>query len=208
MADIRGLLAKYKKIEEERFFGETFENNQYALALNEPADIVLDIGALAGEFSAYIYDKAKVIYAVEPYVRHYKELVDNIAEFGLSKIKPYHLAIAGQNGQANLAVQSRGGHRLSEDANKNTQKVIGKTLAQFMKDENIEHVNRLKIDAEDAETQIFRAPDINEAIDKIDYIIGEHLGPIENELISYGFTKTAGIPNSVFKREEHEVKTT
>lgn len=176
MDTISALRDKYRDIPQERFFEEAFEKEVYKDAREQKADVVVDLGALAGEFSAYMYDIAKEIYAIEMFSGAYKELTDNIKEFKLSKIKPYHLAIGMKNGSIKIRTDEvqRGGHRI--EAGEENEKVPCKTLETFMKDEGIEHIDVLKIDIEGIEEQLFADPSFERIADKITYIIGEHAG--------------------------------
>ena len=176
MDDIKGLLKKYKNIPEERFFNEIFKEKEYKPALYRKADVVIDVGACAGEFSAYIYKKAKVIYALEPFSEHFAELSDNVEQFGLTKIKPYRLALGDFNGEGILSVGGgRGSHKLIKGPNGDkTEPVDVKTLATFMKDEEIDRVDILKTDIENGETELYNSPDFKDVAGKIKFIIGEH----------------------------------
>mgnify|MGYP001603284396 CR=1 FL=1 len=184
MANIKGLLDKYSKVENERFFQEVVIGKEYEAAINKKADIVIDVGACAGEFGAYIYEKAGIIYAIEPYSEHYQELEANISEFNLSKIKPYKLALSNYNGRGTLVIGSRGAHRLviGEGSDK-TEKVQVSTLASFMKNVGIDHIDILKIDIENGEGNVFTALDFKDVADKISFIIGEHLGNIMSDAL-------------------------
>ena len=184
MANIKGLLDKYSKIENERFFREVTINGEYEPSINKKADIVVDVGACAGEFGAYIYEKAGIIYSLEPYSGHYKELEQNVKEFELTKIKPYKLALSNYNGEGTLTIGGRGGSRLvlGEGSDK-TEKVQVKTLAAFMKDEGIDHIDLLKIDIERGEDEVFTALDFKNVADKISFIIGEHAGNIVSDAL-------------------------
>lgn len=184
-AKIDRLLGKYRDIPGERFFGEAFIDQVYKEALGRKADVVVDVGALAGEFSAYIYDEAKQIYAIEMYSGAYKELTDNIKEFKLNKIKPFHLALAATNGETQIRVNQveRGGHRLEDGDMVETVRTI--TIDKFMDEQGIDHIDILKIDIEGIEEQIFRSQGFHNVRDKISFIIGEHGGT--DALGDYGF---------------------
>ena len=189
MANLKGLLDKYMNDGVERFFHDVF-NGEYTPVKNAKADVVLDIGALAGEFSAYIYDQAKVIYALEPNNRHYEELIANIEEFELNKIKPFKLAIAGENGMGWLITKNRGGHVLgSKPTNfmNMGEEIETKTLASFMREQKIDHIDILKIDVEATEREIFEAKDFPEVAYKIDFIIGEHIRDLQSLFEKFGF---------------------
>jgi len=184
---IDNLLLKYQNVPGERFFGELFAKNEYEVVLNRPLKVVVDVGALAGEFAAYIYDKAGVIHAIEAHEPSFNELVQNIGEFGLAKIRPHKFALAGHNGTDKFTIdRTRGGNAIHPEGEGEVQT---KTLAQFMKDEGITHIDVLKIDIEGGEDTVFAAKDFPEVAKQIDFIIGEHLGGAEPYLIGQGFIK-------------------
>lgn len=180
---IQKLLEKYKDIPEERFFKELFEKNEYESVLDRKADIVVDVGACAGEFSAYIYDKAKTIYAIEPYSKAYKELENNIKEFGLTKIKPFRVALSDYVGTGELANDVARGANTMVDIHGETEKVPVTTLATFMKEQAIDHIDILKIDIEGAEFLVFGSEDFKDVASKIRFIIGEHMYGLPGETL-------------------------
>ena len=197
--NIQKLRAKYKKIPGERFFADVFKNKEYKAARGVNGDVIIDVGALAGEFSAYMYDKAKIIYAIEPFSVYFKELTDNIKEFDLTKIKPFKLALSDHNGEGNLNIkETRGAAKLTEEDD--GEKVQTQTLASFIKKNNIDHINILKIDVEGEEDKIFKSPDFKEIADRIDFIIGEHLSSVVGVFVDLGFKQTDAEGNAVFKR--------
>jgi FkbM family methyltransferase len=201
MANIPGLLDKYSNNGDERFFHELFEKEEYKPVKFEP-QVVIDVGALAGEFSAYVYDQTKEIYAIEPYSEHYKELKDNVKEFNLDKIKPFNLALAKENGEVDLVIAARGGHVITRGSNSDkTEKVKCQTLATFIKEQGIEKVDILKIDVEGAETEILEAPDFKEIAERINLIIGEHLDGVDGLLQELGFGVRQYGVNKIFERK-------
>jgi FkbM family methyltransferase len=188
MTPIDQLREKYKPREDERFFRELWEKDEYQSVLSRPLHTVLDIGALAGEFAAYIYDKADVIYALEPFPPHFQELEDNVREFGLTKIKPFQLALFNYTGTAKFSTKKdRGGNCITDEAGMQQIEVPVTTLAQFMKDNCIEHVDVIKIDVENNEVEIFGSHDFKDVAYKIDCIIGEHLDGCIDRLKEFGF---------------------
>lgn len=203
MANIPGLLEKYKKIEGERFFQDVILDEEYKLAFPEKADVIIDVGALAGEFGAYMYDKAQVIYALEPHQGHYKELTTNIKEFGLSKFRPFNLALTDYNGEGTLVWGPRGGHKLVLGGGSDkTQKVKVKTLAQFMKDQKIDEVDILKIDIENGEDQVFTSSDFKDVARKIKFMIGEHAGVVVSDALRANGFYFCDTPRGWFARRE------
>jgi len=170
---LKKLLNKYK---DDRFFDEVFKHEIYKEAKEvAKKDIVIDIGATAGEFSFYIYDQAKKIYAIEPYSEHFEELKENVEKYKLKKIKPFRLAIAGSDGDRELFYSGRGrGDASLVWKDKECREIVPTvTLAKFMFDNKISHVDILKIDVESAEHEIFSCPSFKTIADKIEFIIGE-----------------------------------
>jgi FkbM family methyltransferase len=187
----------YKDLyKDDRFFKEIFISEIYKAVFDKKKDVVIDIGALAGEFSFWI--NGGEVYAIEPEEDSYLELESNIDEFGFN-VKPYKLAIAKENGTRILDTRNgtRGGSTLGGEIG---QTVQTKTLATFMNDNNILNVDILKIDVEGAELEIFNAPDFKEVVDSIKCIIGEHLQGVSDLLEGYGFKVTDCGSNLLFER--------
>ena len=170
-----------------RFFEEVFVDEIYK-PVKELGNIatVIDLGACTGEFSLWVYPQAERIYAIEADREAYKHLKENVKEF--EKIKTFRLAIAGKNGIAGMSGGSIGAKSIIHNVTQNPQQIVNiLTLATFMKENNIEQIDCLKIDVESAEDEIFEAKDFPQVAGKIKYIIGEHLGPSESILKTYGF---------------------
>lgn len=170
-----------------RFFIEAFWDEIYKSTRGRGhLKTVIDLGAYAGEFSMYIYDKADQIYAVEPLNAPYSRLLDNIKE--LPKIKAFRNIISDVNGYKYICGNDDGGAHIQEQPESETsEKVESKTLATFMKDNGIEEVDVLKIDVESAEPLIFGAEDFKDVAHKIKFIIGEHGAGLQNILEPLGF---------------------
>lgn len=205
MANIGGLIEKYKTVPNERFFRELFQDQEYLPARAVKADVVLDVGALAGEFCAYIYEHAQTIYALEPDPRFFKELSENVKEFKLTKVKPYQLALGGASGMRNFhASNDRGGSQLREGGgDEGVVQAQTKTLAQFLNDEGIEKVDILKIDVENGEGEIFGATDFPSVASRIEYIIGEHLAGVDHILKELGFDQLESYKNNLIYQRHH-----
>ena len=185
MADIQGLLEKYKHIEGERFFEEVFSGHDYGVVKDIGGKICLDVGALAGEFAAYVYDNFDTFYCIEPYSKHYEELVSNVREFGLDKIKPLRVAIVGDDKNVRVDILNRGGHHINRNG---TEKVPLLTLSEFVTMYGIDKVDLLKIDAESGEREIFSSSDFKDAHTRFPVIVGEHLkNHAHNFLVPLGY---------------------
>lgn len=162
-----------EKYKEDRFFREVFKDGMYApVEKIEHIGVAIDLGANAGEFSFWIYDKADIIYAIEPHPKVFEELKEIVEKYHLDKIKLCNIALDDKNGISYLHEGGRGGHTLTTE--ETAIPVETKTLATFMKDEGIEQVDVLKVDIESREKEVFGSPDFPEVASKIKYIIGEH----------------------------------
>jgi FkbM family methyltransferase len=180
MADIAGLLEKYEAIPDERFFNEVHNGGEYACVKDVKGSVCIDVGACAGEFASYVYNNFETIYCLEPYSKHYEELVSNIQEFGLYKIKPRRIAIIGDNKINRLEIKCRGGHCIGKDGE---EEVVAVTLAEFLRDEKIDHVDLLKIDIEGFEKDVFESHHFKNIYESVPLIVGEHLtGRVHNTL--------------------------
>ena len=178
------MIKDYKK---DRFFFEVFTDRIYKYVLQDTKkQVIVDVGALAGEFGIYVYDQAKVIYSIEPQKKYFKELEENVKKYELDKMIPINLALAGKNSDRKLSICGRGGASLANVKDK-SETVKAVTLATFMKMYEIDHIDLLKIDIEDGEDEVFAAKDFRNVVDKIDLIIGEHLDKSSQILTDFGF---------------------
>jgi FkbM family methyltransferase len=185
------------KYQGDRFWQEVFKKNVYNLGLN-----IIDVGALAGEFSFWVSPYAKNVYAMEPEKSQYEELEWNIKDYEFKNVIPFHLAIGKTNGVTKVVGSSRGGYVTDQNTkDPNAQEVELKTLATFIKENNIDYVDILKIDIENGELDVFTADDFNEVSDKIHLIIGEHLDSSQPILENMGFVMIEhNNNNKIFKR--------
>jgi FkbM family methyltransferase len=151
-----------------RFYQEIYEKKIYAL------ENVLDIGANRGLFSYYIAPFAKHVYAVEPHKESIQVISDSILKNTLlGHIQTYNCAIGGKNGKQALSTEiDDGGYHLT--AKEGETEVY--TLKSFMDRIGVNHVDLMKIDIENTESEVFKADDIDEALRNISIITGEGHG--------------------------------
>ena len=153
----------------DRFVSEVIEHKEYQYAFEHKT--VIDVGANIGTFSLYAYDYADIIYAIEPLKANYDNLVRTIKANHLDKIKPFHLAISDKTKDTFIeATSTWAGSRLADSG----EPVKAVSLAQFIRDNNIDYVDVLKMDLEGHESTVLHAPDFIEVNDKINTIIYEH----------------------------------
>lgn len=116
---------------------------------------VIDAGANVGMFSIHCSPVSKVVYAIEPTPSHFKMLKKITEKF--NNIVPINCALwkennslnfyeIGNNSTANSAVLSGGANKVIT--------VEGKTLKKIVDENNISHIDLLKIDIEGAEFEI------------------------------------------------------
>ena len=185
-----GIFTKYK---DDRFFNEVFEREIYSPVLERGDNLtVIDLGAFHGEFDFYIYDKAKIIYAIEPQQEAYRQLVENCID--LPKISTHRLIISNLDGYKYINGGDGGGATTTDEGieSETKKKVESQTLATFMKNNGIEQVDILKIDVESHEPYIFASPDFKEVAHKVKFIIGEHGSGLREILEPLGFNYEEG----------------
>lgn len=132
--------------------------------------VALDIGANIGEVTRFIQPVAKKIYAVEPSPLEFEALKQNKEYNGWDNVEVFNLAISSRNGETGFTVTD--GNRTGSHLDLNgTIRVPTRTLATFLQENSIEHVDFLKLDVEGAERDIFMSEDF--PADKIDSILCE-----------------------------------
>jgi FkbM family methyltransferase len=153
---------------------EIFEKEMYKLGRRKKDAIYVDIGANIGNASRYFYPYAKKIYSIEPSNEPYQALVENTKN--LPNIETFNMAIGHIDGydylyssETSSIPQTFFGGSGAIDA----QKAMVKTMSTLFKENNISHVDVMKIDVEGAEYLILPSLGFAEVADKIDFIIGE-----------------------------------
>jgi FkbM family methyltransferase len=148
-------------------------------------DVVIDIGANVGVVSilmAICYPQIS-IFAIEPDLRNYHNLLRNIEMYELENIKPFNLLVnsTGDEGVLYSDPLNSGGSsvhigHLSEKSYSRTitnfTEVCGITLSDFMIQNEISRVQLLKIDCEGSEYEILESLSRSE-LGSIQNIIGE-----------------------------------
>ncbi len=123
---------------------------------------VVDIGAHYGYFSIFASKNTSAdsqIFSIEPSKENFNSLQQNLEDCQIENVKTFQMAIGGENGILDLYTGLSINHSLIENyallgKEKNTQKVEVKTLEQFIKDNEIEQIDFLKMDCEGAEYAI------------------------------------------------------
>jgi FkbM family methyltransferase len=177
---------------------EIFKQGHYKKGLRKEDMTVIDCGASIGLASLFFQPHAKTVYAIEPNPSHYECLIKNTEKF--SNIKTFNFAMANQTGQDYLCINDNGDYAESFFGNGEKKDLVPlKDMETFFNENNIEHVDVLKIDTEGAEYSVLPSVKFGNVASKIDFIIGEAhtIGglpeTIPQILLEYGF-KTKFLP--------------
>ena len=160
-------------------------------------DIVVDLGANVGMATLYLRKYAKKIYSLEPNPEFYESLVRNT---NFDNVVHLNYGILDKGGVFTFFSPEDGiPQTLFPVTDKPITKNLNvqmKTIDQFMEENNIDHIDCLKIDTEGSEYPIFLGESFSKVVNKIDCIVGEgHFTPggqifpqmIEFILKDYGF---------------------
>lgn len=149
------------------------EYNPKGFEINK-SDIVLDIGAHKGVFSIFAsyFAKKGRIYSFEPFKENFEGLKRNIKLNKMKNIIVINKAVSNKTGTKDLILSdSSTKHSFYFNKDNKTKKVKVKTISlkDFVKQNKINNINFLKIDAEGAEYNIlFSCPnEIFKLIEKI-----------------------------------------
>jgi len=160
-------------------YEQIFIKQEYDFDVKRTPKTIVDAGANIGLSSIYFsnnYPDSKII-AVEPEESNLAILRRNIVPY--DNIIPVCGALWHENTTINLVdpgfgswsfmTQPKDG--VNEKYGKFVHEVQGMTVDKIMKDQNIEHIDILKIDIEGAEREVFR--DTSSWIEKVDALIIE-----------------------------------
>ena len=140
--------------------------------------VIVDVGSNLGFTSYYFSQFAKIVYSLEPSFEHFDILTRMIAFNGLNNVVPINKAIYTKSGKYpfggpkdNKTMRSL--HMATWNKGKADEEVDAITLPELFKEQNIEHVDLLKLDVEGSEMEILSSETFKQVAPKIDLIIGE-----------------------------------
>ena len=176
-----------------RFIDEVFFSEIYKSVC--PRLTVVDLGAYEGEFSFYCLPFAKDIYAVEPDPTPFSVMNGMVTKYKLEEVvRVFPVAISSETKMGLLHASGGGGSAVANEPDDKTVKVQLYTLNDFLEQNKIDHVDILKMDVESSEKDILVGQGIEEALSKVDLIVGEvHFGCgelVQKVLESNGFVIT------------------
>jgi FkbM family methyltransferase len=193
---------RYKKI----FRKECLENHTYEQFFGvEEGDIVVDAGANIGAFTKSIIKKnPKIVYCIEPDTRMFETLKENLTGYNVTLINK---GLAEQNGESNFtSFYNEVGNKVP------TTGVLaeGVTFKSVLEENNITHIDFLKIDIEGAEYDVFSKDNKDWILNNIDKIAGEwHLNvkPLNDKFREFRDTYLLDHPNyRVFSMDGVDIK--
>lgn len=179
----------YHPLDDKEFqdqLNEIFNTEQYKAGKKK--GVFVDIGANIGLSALYFKDYATEYYAIEPSLECFKALELNTKGMNIKRFNHAVWPIEGRD----FLCQTKDGSS-PQTFFPDEEKVVGreevecKPIDKFFEENNIEHVDVLKIDTEGSEYIIFPSDSFERVADKIDMIIGE----------SHYTTSFGGIPELV-----------
>ena len=128
----------------------------------EPHSVVMDIGANIGTFSLYAaYCGASTVFAIEPNKEAYEVLCKNIKDNKFDEIiYPVNCAISDSVGQVGIPKNSSPYNKTIEPSvvanhtSTDYDMVAADSISNFMKTNDVKHIDLLKMDCEGAEFSI------------------------------------------------------
>ena len=178
---------------------EVYKEGIYRPYLEGKKDLtIIDIGGNIGITAYYFSQFAKQVYVLEPALRHF-DTINRMIEFnGLKNIKPIRKALYTDNTKLpfyhNEANQTMYSLYQSVSDGTEPEMVDTVTLEQLLRDENIDHVDFLKLDCEGSEGEILSGVAFKNVAEKIDTIVMEThswgirpLQQVKDALVNRGF---------------------
>ena len=151
------IIQEYSGLIEEILITKAYEDGEIKV---EPNDIVLDCGANIGIFSVYAAQKAKMVYAFEPGKNEIASLYENKRLNNCNNIKIIAKAVLDNSKNARLVpLGIVSSYLVSKEKKENKEKIDKEDVLDvetisidgFIKKENIEKVDFIKMDIEGSE---------------------------------------------------------
>ena len=138
----------------------------------KPGDVVLDVGANQGIYSCYAAFHGARVIAFEPHPQSLAILQRNLERNGLTQlVEPRRQAVGAKSGRVEFYVTPAFGGVLNTTSkvyashfdHVKSEPVECVTLAEILKNEELERVRLCKLDCEGAELEILQGLDVGEA---------------------------------------------
>lgn len=177
------------------FVNEIYTPNGFEI---QPDDVIVDIGAHQGVFSAYAAQRTRgTIKSYEPNSVNFKKLCGFISRNNLANVDPHHKAIAGSSGEGKLYLSGTTSTHflinatdISDLEGQTFETIQTESLDLLLKD--MDHVDLLKLDCEGAEIDILLSAN-RESLKKIKRISAEIHYCLDNPALKEMIEKLATI---------------
>lgn len=175
-------------------FHEVFFRNEYLFRTEAPQPIILDCGANIGFATLYFkwLHPESTIYTFEPDPRTFELLKENVESNDLENVHLFNAAVSDHDGTIDFYndVETPGSLLMStkqERMPKQKVTVDSKALSALITEENLDHIDMLKIDVEGAEKEVMQDLTKNkQQLDRIDKIVMEYHHNIEGYASNLG----------------------
>jgi FkbM family methyltransferase len=135
--------------------------------------VVFDIGGFQGDWCAEIYARySPFIFVFEPVREFYEKLTRRFQKN--NKIKVFHYGLSGRDGKTEIAVMSESSSIFRSASkgrdNSKKQEIILKSINAFIRENNIERIDLVKINIEGGEYELLESLIGSGIINKLDNI--------------------------------------
>ena len=151
---------------DEEVLSHSFENDIFLSGVPEyqpqGSDIVMDIGAHLGDFSLLLSRRVARVCAIEARRETFALLKTNLFLNGADNVVADHLALGDRNGYCQLYLATEGeswGDSTTFNFSGSAESVACATLARYLFERNIAHVDFAKFNCEGAEFPILMSAD-------------------------------------------------
>jgi FkbM family methyltransferase len=135
--------------------------------------IIIDAGANVGLFSIYASCVAEKIYAIEPTMQHYNDMLKIIDKLQLKNVIPINAALWKENGVFNFNLVDYNTTMNAITSNPTSVTVSCFNLPTFFEKYKIDRVDYFKCDIEGAEIDIINDESFAKVVSKIDFLFVE-----------------------------------
>jgi FkbM family methyltransferase len=122
-------------------------------------DVVIDVGAWAGDFSAYAVSKGARCYAFEPVNKTFAMLCET-SELNAGNIHPIQKGLGSKECEVNITIsETNSGENsmvIKNDHFLKEEKIAVTTLDQFVAENNLSKIDFIKVDIEGAERDMLK----------------------------------------------------
>ncbi|GHU60021.1 hypothetical protein FACS189411_17370 [Bacteroidia bacterium] len=118
-------------------------------------DVVIDVGAWIGDFSAYAASKGATVYAFEPVEQTYK-LLCKTSDLNNGQIYAIKKGLSNCDCEMNMSVDSDGSSIIMKKEGNINEKISVTSLDIFVEENKLERVDFIKADIEGAERDMLR----------------------------------------------------